>query len=109
VSTKIEDKKTTCYEILHAGEGPRGRSVEIVGSHLLPIYCAERAADYFDDIEKRRDDLANSDLDGTHQVIEVDYHNGETLRFRVSCTVVRRYDAEPWPAQKEVAHVDAPE
>jgi hypothetical protein len=109
VSTKTADKKTICYEILHAGEGPRERSVEIISNHLSTYTCAEMAADYFDDIEKLRDDFADSDLDGTSQVIEVDHHTGETLRFHVSCTVVRRYDAVLAPKEKEVSDVLTPE
>lgn len=88
-----------CYEILHDGEGERGKRVEMLGTYSSVAKVAEDAAEYFQDIEASQNGLDDSDLDRTSVVIEVDGWPGGTRRFRVACRVRREYTAisEPCP------------
>jgi hypothetical protein len=86
----------TCYEILHSGEGPRGRSVDVMGRGRPGEWYAGQAAEYFDDVWLRSmdgdpEDLAS--LDGGINHIEVCYPGREPERFVVRCRIVRVYEA----------------
>jgi hypothetical protein len=90
-----------CYEITHDGEGERGNKVLVMSpyAHRSPEFYAEEAAGYFQDIEKRQEDMDDSAFHGTSMVIEVaDYPGRPDLRFRVYCTVSRSYYTTPCPA-----------
>jgi hypothetical protein len=88
-----------CYAITHAGEGERGRKVEVLGSpHESAPWFAQEAADYFDGQEMHEQRIYDEDVGAFHggsQVIEVADHPKEAgpVRFSVRCEVVRKYDA----------------
>jgi hypothetical protein len=83
-----------CWELLHGGEGPRGRDVVVIGLPKSAKTAAEEAAEYFDAIEDR--EQPGVDLDGTEQFIEVDTSEGPK-RFSVVTEVVRKHEARELP------------
>jgi len=95
---KPRKQEWNCYEITHAGEGERGRSVMVVDPRCISPDCAaEEAARYFDNAEMRLEDLTQCDFEGTQQVIDV-VDADQSWRYRVSCEVTRQYTAAPEPA-----------
>jgi hypothetical protein len=89
-------KEWTCYLLMHDGEGPRGKSVEIMTPHYAsPSEAACEAADYFDGDEQRdtgtMDD--NDQFDCGEQAIEVcESADCKGYKIRVLCRVTRRYE-----------------
>lgn len=88
-----------CYEIMHSGEGPRGKkvSVEQRPGRSANDY-AEEAAHNLDSDEAFREGWDDTDqglFHGGSHVIEVVDHpwHPEPVRFCVKCQVVRRYEA----------------
>jgi hypothetical protein len=87
------------YELLHAGEGPRGRMIEILNcrSEAEAACLASEDFDQDDDRQQRIYD-GHDHHDGCSRVVEVvaEGTDGKSpARFRVRCRVVRRYEAEP--------------
>ncbi len=93
----------TCWELLHSGEGPRGRSVVAMGmGRLTASEAAQEAAGCFDDAEAIFERWDNGEaaraFDGAERYIEVETSAG-VERFTVVCEVVRRYHARPMEVQ----------
>ena len=77
-------KEWTCHELLHGGEGPRGRDVIVMTPHYSdPREAAEEAAAYFEEIDMREQNYGYDDADGGEMWIEVEAC-GE---FRVRCKI----------------------
>lgn len=85
-----------CWEILHDGEGPRGRRIVVNSIHPLrtPEEAAEAAAEDLHDREARQEgyDCPACAFDGSSQVIEVETEQGPQC-FRVRCRVKVEYEA----------------
>lgn len=92
MSTLGNRREFECFEITHDGEGDRGQHTTVVSVPTAHA-AAAAASQYFDDIEKQRERLADSDFDGTSRVIEVQGVNSSPRRFRVRCCVTRSYTA----------------
>ena len=91
MDTTDRRKEWKCYELLHAGEGPRGRSVDVMLPHYAaPREAAEEAADYFEDLDMIESGYGATEADGTDRYIEVEGAGS----FMVVCEVVRKYHAE---------------
>lgn len=80
-----------CYRLLHAGEGPRGKHVDISCSDRAE--AAEKAAKYFDDVEQLAEDFGNDEFHGCYQCIEVVCEDGCSTLHKVVCEVKRVYTA----------------
>lgn len=84
-----------CYEILHAGEGPRGRLIPVIRrpGNAVTEY-AEEAARWLDvrqGLEQGWSELGHRNVHHI-EVVGHPWHPGP-LRFAVRCEVVRRYTA----------------
>lgn len=86
-----------CYEIMHAGEGPRGTSVVILAAPGRdPAEIAKEAGEYFDDVELRRTGWDPADLEDAERYIEVTAGSASFGIHRVSFELVRKYQARPY-------------
>lgn len=89
----------TCYQILHAGEGERGQSVDVMGRARAGEWYATQAGEYFDDVWLGSVGVgaeeAADECNGSVHHIEVCYPGREPERFVVRCRVTRKYEAEP--------------
>lgn len=82
--TNTEDrrKEWQCYELLHGGEGPRGRDVLVMTPYYAPdAFAAEEAARYFEEIDMRDQAYGFTEADGSEHWIEVEGHGV----YRVTC------------------------
>lgn len=94
----IDDKPgPICYEITHASEGERGRSVEIITRAYSLERCATEAADYFDDIDIDRDDPG--DVSRCRWIEVTGFRDEPPARFLVRGRVERVYEAELIPRE----------
>jgi hypothetical protein len=109
----IHSDTWTCWEILHSGEGPRGKSHVTRHVHSVsPEAAAKFVAEELDDAEKRESGCSDSHLSGGERFIEVEIPAGmvpgskekSSAFFRVRTVVRRCYDATLHPSPEELAH-----
>lgn len=84
-------KEWQCYELLHGGEGPRGRDVVVMTPHYADQReAAEEAAAYFEGIDRREQDYGYDDADGMELWVEVADCGYFCVKCKIKATFLAR-------------------
>jgi hypothetical protein len=83
--------KWRCYQLLHAGEGPRGDYVDVEPFDYDRDEAAEEAAELFDNQDIAKQCGGNDMCHGSVHYIEVVCDEGRSTKHEVLCEVKRHY------------------